>query len=230
MKGGARDMSGQLYKSHASALLVAIGRYDDPGYKSLDEAPVAARVLAEALANGGYTHAHPELLEGGDNASIASKLDGWLRDAGEGGTIVLYWTGHGKSNTEGFYLVTKNSPPRPELTGFNALEASVLGSALARFPAEKILVLLDTCYSGAGANDIAHKVATVLGTRPEQPGRCPAFAVIASAHALKKAQAAVFCKELTGLLSQPYAKERSWADRSIHQPGTTRKRPLATDG
>jgi hypothetical protein len=205
-------MNGPPTKSQVSALLVTIARYKDPAYESLNEAPKATRALAEVLARGGYTHVRPELLEGGDNASIASTLDVWLCTADKGDTVVLYWAGHGKSNAEGFYLVTKNSPSGPKVTGLNALEASVLGSALAKSPAEKVLVLLDTCYSGAGARDIAQKVATALGTRPEQPGRCPAFAVIASAHALNKAQEAVFCKGLTGLLSQPYAKERSWTD------------------
>jgi len=82
-------MSDRPSGSQASALLVAIGRYNNAGWNTLDEAPKAARALAEALAKGGYTHAHPELLEGGDNASIASTLDEWLSTVKKGDTVVL---------------------------------------------------------------------------------------------------------------------------------------------
>jgi hypothetical protein len=185
-------MNGKPLKSEASALLVAIGHYDNACWDTLDGAPEAARTLAGVLTKGGYTHARPELLDGGDKKSIESALDEWLSTVEKGGTVVLYWSGHGKSDSEGHYLITKNSPPGANVTEQNTVKASALGSALAKSAAEKVLVLLDTCYSGAGAKDIAGMVATVLATRPEQRGRNPAFAVIASVHALKKAQEAVF--------------------------------------
>ena len=163
------------------------------------------------LARGGYIHAHPELLEGGDKQSIEKTLDEWLRTPGKGDTIVVYWAGHGKKDGDGHFLVTRNSPPS-NLTGLNSLSASDLGSAVAKSPAEKVLILLDTCYSGAGAGDIADTLRRVLSTRPEQPGSRPAYAIIASAHPLKKAQEAVFCKALTKLLNQPPAVQCGWTD------------------
>jgi WD40 repeat protein len=204
-------LSGKVSKPHVSALLVAVGRYNSPAYEPLNEAPEAARALAEVLAKGGYTHAHAELLDGGDTGFIASTLDEWLRSAGKGDTVLLYWTGHGKREGDGHFLVTKNSPSS-SLTAWNTLSASDLGSAVAKSPAEKVLILLDTCYSGAGAADIADRVRAVLATRPEQRGRRPTYAVIASAHPLKKAKEAVFCKALTRVLSRPPAIDWGWAD------------------
>ena len=122
----------------------------------------------------------------------------------------MYWAGHGKRDGDGLFLVTKNTPAA-NLTGWNSLSASDLGSAVAKSPAEKVLILLDTCYSGAGAGEIVEQVRKVLATRPELPGRYPAYAVIASAHPLKKAQEAVFCKALTEVLNNPLA-ERPWTD------------------
>ena len=142
-------MNGKPPKPQVSALLVAIGRYDNPAYEPLNAAPEAARELAKVLKAGGYTHAHPELLNGGDNTSIASTLGGWLRTAGRGDTVVVYWTGHGKKEGDGHFLITKNSPGFG-LDAYNALRPSELGSMAAKSPAEKVLIVLDTCYSGAG--------------------------------------------------------------------------------
>ena len=66
----------------------------------------------------------------------------------------------------------------------NAFRTSELGSLAAKLPAGKVLILLDTCYSGAGAGDIANIARTVLATRPPQLGRSRAFAIIAPAHPL----------------------------------------------
>jgi hypothetical protein len=161
---------------------------------------------------GIHPRAHPELLDGGDTTFIASTLDEWLRAAGRGDTVVLYWTGHATFTAGGFYLITKNSPQGSDVNMFNAIKSSTLGSALAKSRAEKLLVLLDTSYSGAGAQDIVSSLATELATRPQQPGQRTAYAVIASAHPLRKAQEAVFCKALTKVLSQPLAIGRRWTD------------------
>jgi Caspase domain len=204
-------VNGKPSKPHASALLVAIGHYDSPAYEPLNEAPKAAQELADVLKKGGYTHVHPELLDGGDSPTIFSTLGKWLRAADKGGIVVVYWTGHGKPEGDGHFLITKNSPLN-NFAGDNALRTSELGSLAAKSPAEKVLILLDTCYSGAGAGEIANIARTVLATRPAQPGRSLALAVIASAHPLKKAKEAVFCRALTKVLSQPPAIGWAWTD------------------
>lgn len=98
-------MNGQPSRSQASALLVVIARYDDPAYESLNEAPKATQALAEVLARGGYTRAHPKLQKGGDNASIILTLGKWLRTAARGDTVVLYWAGHGKREGDGHWPI-----------------------------------------------------------------------------------------------------------------------------
>src|SRR4029453_5299178 len=101
--------------------------------------------------------------------------------------------------------------PGQGLTGFNAVDTKTLGSAVAKSPAEKVLVILDTCYSGRGAGEVAEAVAKVLGTRPAAPGRQKAVAVIASAHALDKAQEGVFGEALVHVLANPSVNRR-WSD------------------
>ena len=208
-------MNGKTSKPHAKALLVAIGHYENKCWDTLNEAPEAARALADVLEAGGYIRAHPELLEEKhptlDSAFMAQTLGDWLRSADRGDTVVVYWTGHGKKEGDGHFLLTENSPPNNFGTD-NAFRTSELGSLAAKSPAEKVLILLDTCYSGAGAGEIANMARTVLATRPEQPGRCPAYAVIASAHPLEKVQEAAFCKALAKVLNRPLGIRRRWTD------------------
>lgn len=204
-------MSSESSEPRASALLVAIGQYDDAAYAPLTKATAAARALAAVLERGGYQHAHPELLEGGNNSVVGDTLDQWFRSAHDNDTVVLYWTGHGKSDKDGHYLATKNSPGT-NLTPGSAIEASTLGSIVAKSKAEKVLILLDTCYSDAGAGDIAGTLFKILATRPPVAGRNRAFAIVASAHALRKAQEARFCKALHQVLDDPDATKRSWTD------------------
>src|SRR5262249_54779464 len=94
---------------------------------------------------------------------------------------------------------------------FTAIEAGALGAVIANCKADKVLVILDTCYSGQGAAHIATAFARVLATRVPMPGRERAIAVIASAHPLEKAQEGFFCNALGSVLCEPSAP-RKWSD------------------
>ena len=93
-------------KTHASALLVVIGHYDNPAYEPLNEAGRAARALIEALGAGGYDQVHAELLEGGDHTLIGT-LGDRLLSTDKGDTLLLYWAGHGKKEADGHFLATR---------------------------------------------------------------------------------------------------------------------------
>jgi hypothetical protein len=67
--------------------------------------------------------------------SIVSTLSNWLRAAGKGDTVVVYWAGHGKLDSDGHFLITKNSPDS-NFGVNNAFRTSELGSLAAKSPAE----------------------------------------------------------------------------------------------
>jgi tetratricopeptide (TPR) repeat protein len=72
-------------------------------------------------------------------------------------TLVLLWSGHGDKQPEELRLLARDSRKNaaPDLT------PSFLASLLARCGAQQILLILDTCYSGAGvliAQEVADKV------------------------------------------------------------------------
>jgi hypothetical protein len=79
--------------------------------------------------------------------------------------------------------------------------------------AEKILVVLDTCYSGLGASEMAESIGRILASRMQVVGQQRAFATIASAHPLEEAKEGVLLRALrTALLEQNIQPDRRWTD------------------
>jgi WD40 repeat protein len=191
----------------SDALIIAQPSYAQ--WEPLPRAAEAAQDLADGLRKHGYAVGHADLLSGCDKQGAEQALVDWFGNVSEDARLVLFWTGHGSSDG-GHYLVCRNSP-RTGLTAFNAIDAANLGPALANCKAEKILVILDTCYSGHGAAEIASAFSRILATRVPLPGRERAIAVIASAHPLEKAREGIFCNIFRSVLFEPSAR-RLWSD------------------
>ena len=92
---------------NASALVVAIENYDH--HPRLEKQAAAASDLAEALAAGGIVNAFPNALMGGTSQALASSVVTWLEGAGKDDRLLLYWSGHGKREADGLYLITQES-------------------------------------------------------------------------------------------------------------------------
>jgi hypothetical protein len=89
-----------------------------------------------------------------------------------------------------------------------------VGAVIANCKAEKILVVLDTCYSWLGVGDIAKNLYKILATRTQVVGQQRAFAIIASAHPLEAAKEGILLRALRTALIEPNLSpdKRRWAD------------------
>jgi hypothetical protein len=132
----------------------------------------------------------------------------WLRGLSDKDRLVLYWTGHGTGNGT-HYLVTKESSPF-EVTSADALPTRELADLVAKSKAEKVLVVLDTCYSSMGAQSMAAEIYQILNGKTDLPGQSRFAAVIPSA--VLKAQEGVFCRVLLKILAEPLYPKRTWTD------------------
>jgi hypothetical protein len=146
----------------SEALVIAQTSFRD--WDPLPRAAETARALAQSLQEHGYRLGHPELLGGGDKPEAEAAIVNWVAGVSEDARLILFWTGHGISDGGSHYLVCRNSP-RFNLAAFTAIEASALGTVIANCKAEKVLVILDTCFSGHGAAEVASAFARVLATR-----------------------------------------------------------------
>ena len=183
--------------------------------KIWDDLPVAAEEagkLAADLVSHGYELSRQDLLKGGEKNVVEDALNDWFAHVADGSRVILFWTGHGGSGGNRHYLVCRNSP-KVNITSHDAISPDLIGELIAKCNAEKILIILDTCYSGDGARQIVSVLEGILATRLSAPGQQRAFAIIASAHPLEEAQEAVFSKALrTAFFSNLPPYKRIWTD------------------
>src|SRR5689334_22873824 len=204
-------------------VVVAQGEYAnwDPltqkGWEPLTQARKAAEELAEALGGRHYALELPELLQGGTKEEVERALVQWFQARSPSDRIVLYWTGHGAPN-ERHYLVTRESPRQGELASWNAYATRNLGEVIAKSKAEKVLVVLDTCFSSGAVPDVAADLLEVLKNRTILPGQQRYVAFLPSAHALEKAQEAVLCRALVKLFTGDDSRVRRWTDQDQFIP------------
>lgn len=139
------------------ALVIGVGKYDF--LSQLGSAPVSDADDVAKLLNSpghcGYPVANVQVLRNAE-ATRTTILDGLKQLAANsqvGDTVVVYFSGHGAQWTTGADPGTYLCPPefdifRPRETG---IEAEELSELLNQIPAERLLVLVDACHSGAAA-------------------------------------------------------------------------------
>lgn len=203
-------MPPDLNPARVKVVIVAHSTYDH--WDQLTHLDEAAGDLALALSHDGssYDLSLSDLLKGGTRRQVEDSLGSWLQALNPKDRLLLYWAGHGTSDS-GHYLVTKESP-RHQLTPLQAFKAEVLGEIVAKCRAEKILLMIDTCYSSDGARQIGEIVGRIVSAQTALPGQNRFIGVIPSAHSLDKAKEATYCRKLVEVLAGEGKGFRSWED------------------
>jgi hypothetical protein len=104
-----------------------------------------------------YPVAHEATVE-----SIKKSLDYILRNAKEGDALIFYFAGHGQIHDGKLYLCTFETPRSlkdGEALALEEILVKITGSKGKRSPIKTAWLVIDSCYSGAGEQD----VKTVLG-------------------------------------------------------------------
>ncbi|MHA5047761.1 caspase family protein [Streptomyces sp. SD15] len=170
--------------------------YDDPEYL-----PLAGVVTDLSRMNA--------LFEQQLSYELAEELDARTAEtlrkglAGEPGrtfrpedTVVVYYSGHGTNANSRHYLVCEESArERPTAT---ALATEDLVRILAERGARRLLLLIDTCWAGAGAGQAARSAAMEMAQRLEiyADRQLVAFSVISAARDYQRAYDCAFSEAL----------------------------------
>lgn len=156
VRGVVADGRGGGSRGALHALLVGIDRYADERMR-LAYAAGDARALAAALserAAGLFTAVHvtPLLDERADADAIAAAVRRMAEGMAETDTFLLFLAGHGV-NLKGDYRFLSHDVRRPTLDEVTRKGVSQdrMQELLAAVPAERAIVVLDTCYSGGVA-------------------------------------------------------------------------------
>lgn len=152
-------------KEHAFAIVIGVEKYRDlpmVDYATRD----ADMVKAYLVKSLGYPEQNVVVLKDDrvTRSQLAARFERWLpaqvknhRDA----EVFVYYAGHGAPdiNTNQSFLVPFDGDPSfLETTGY---PLSNLYKLLSELPAKRVVVALDTCFSGSGGRSVIAK-----GTRP----------------------------------------------------------------
>lgn len=139
------------------AFIVGIGDYEnlsDLGLAPVYDADDVEKLLVSPK-HCGYPAANVRVLRNRDasRSAIIAGLQDLAAQAQPTDTVVFYFSGHGAQRTAGLDVGTYLCPPefdgkRPRDTG---IEAEELSDLLQQIAAERLLVLIDACRSGAVA-------------------------------------------------------------------------------
>ena len=195
-------------ETRGSALVVAIERYE--AYPELQELAGALTVLTEALTSRGFVNVFPEGLSGGTSNELADRIQSWFRNARHEDRLFLYWSGHGKREPDGLYLLTHESPGH-NLNPTNAVDVPSVAKGAANSQAARILIVLDVCFSGEALGSMLWTASRLFGDQPPDLVRDRGVAILASAHALQRAQVGILSDVLKHVLTYNGATRR-WSD------------------
>lgn len=160
------------------AVVIGVGEYDNRQIPRLRYATQDADAMYEFLTkSGGYAKDHVLLLTNTSQMkptllNIKRALGDFLaRRAGRDDMVLIYFAGHGApeidvagTESDGLskYLIPQDGDPDSLYT--SALPMDEIQRIFARIQAERILLLLDTCYSGtAGGRSFAHQRVRATG-------------------------------------------------------------------
>jgi uncharacterized caspase-like protein len=153
-------------RANAYAVVVGIETYRDKLPKA-DFADRDAKLMGEYLTKVlGYPEENVvvRLNERATRNDLEKYFGDWLRNNVEpGGTVFIYYSGHGAPNpkTGDAYLVPYDGDPT--FVDTTSFPLKRLYATLEKLPARDIIVVLDSCFSGAGGRSVLAKGARPMG-------------------------------------------------------------------
>ena len=155
-------------REHDVAVVIGIEDYHDIPTKS-DYSADDARLVKSYLLSLGFRETNIQLLINGDasGAGFNKTMRHWLPDhVKPDSTVVFYYSGHGAPDVTSnpakpqAYLVPYDGDPNylPD----TAYKVATLYDSLGKLNAAKVVVVLDSCFSGAGEHSVLATGARAL--------------------------------------------------------------------
>ncbi|MER5934636.1 tetratricopeptide repeat protein [Streptomyces sp. NPDC002054] len=171
-----------------TALGVVVENYADPrAFPALTGAAEQMRALCTLLEGYGYT---PTVLADPGRDTLKARVRDWRTHwAAEGGNgpAVVLWSGHGLlgADAELRLIVGDTRDPEDEEETY---AARLLTAAALAGRADQVLMLIDTCYAGAGVMEALNKALGSLSGGSLPPDRAAWLGVIASCRPREQAE------------------------------------------
>jgi len=159
-------------KPNAYAIVIGIEQYQQ-GLPKADFATRDAQVTKDYLTKVmGYQEENVVLLtnERATKSGVEKYVEHWLPNRVEkDASVFIYYSGHGSPNpkTSDAYLVPYDGDPAfVDATGYSLKR---LYEQLGKLPAKEVVVMLDSCFSGAGGRSVIAEGMRPMGLSIETP-------------------------------------------------------------
>ncbi|MFI6416977.1 caspase family protein [Streptomyces sp. NPDC050842] len=186
-------------------LTVGVRRYQDETIGDLTGVTADVEKVRGLFCPMGYEAVLPALATDPTADEVRRGIDRWTAaaDLGPSDVVLLYFAGHGVHSVDRHYLLFSDT--ERGLWDGTALASEDFGRPLVRSAVGHLLIVLDTCFAGAGTADITSLAASLARTRsPEPAGRW----LMAAARGKERATENAFVSALTHVLARPKAGAR----------------------
>ncbi|MFD3520251.1 tetratricopeptide repeat protein [Streptomyces sp. NPDC058653] len=203
-----------------TALGIVVENYARPALRRLPDARAQLdRVMAQ-LARYGY---EPSVLRDPTRDQVRDTVLDWRRgwEAGGGhGPAVVVWSGHGERHGEQLHLITHGTEEAFDPDQIYTVE--LLAGAALRSGADQILLIVDTCYSGAGVRSALERALRDWAEKSLPEHRANWLGVVASCQPDEPAAGrGTLLDTVVEVLRYGPATERYQHAWSVHNRGVT---------
>ncbi|MFI8828022.1 caspase family protein [Streptomyces sp. NPDC053431] len=199
---GAGDTDGAGRREPGRELVVVgVGSYDHAA--ELEAVPAELRAAVRLF--GGLGYRLDERIDDPTAEELRGRLRDWAYRADRSASaVVLYWTGHGVEEDDRHYLLCRDSQ-EGRLLG-TAIAAEDVTRYVLESRARRVLLVIDTCHAGQGADDAAdvaeRLTAAVRAGAGERRRKLTDFVVVAVARAEEFAHTMAFTTALETALDR----------------------------
>lgn len=184
-------------------------------YDRLKKLRAEVQAALDLFASLGFAVTDDHVLHrDGRAASLMNAIGTWRPASSR---LVIYWAGHGKAVEGGrLFLCSRDTMRIQQPESHNSVPAANLGDLLAGKDVSEIVLLLDTCGAGGGAEEIVSAFRAKADSRSYASGFKPGLAVISSAGRYQFAREGAFSSALVDVLRNGPPADQSylaWTDR-----------------
>jgi Caspase domain len=162
---------GPKRRTNGYAVLIGVESYRD--LPKVDFAQRDVETIKGYLINAlGYPEDHIMVRtnERATRSDFESYLERWLENNVEKGSeVFIYYSGHGSPHPKSGQPFLVPFDGDPQYLDKTAYPVERLYQTLAKLPAERVVVVLDSCFSGTGGRSIIAKGARPVGLAIESP-------------------------------------------------------------
>jgi hypothetical protein len=164
-------LPGPKRRTNGYAVLIGVETYRD--LPKVDFASRDVETVKGYLINAlGYPEDHIVVRtnERATRSDFESYLERWLENNVEKGSeVFVYYSGHGSPHPKSGQPFLVPFDGDPQYLDKTAYPVERMYQTLAKLPAERVVVVLDSCFSGAGGRSIVAKGSRPVGLTIESP-------------------------------------------------------------